>query len=59
MPYEDRTLVMEALWEIVLADGIRDAEEDAMLRMVASLLGVEDQDSAIIRQRVEARLKPA
>ncbi len=59
VPYEDRTLVMEALWEIVLADGIRDAEEDAMLRMVASLLGVEDQDSAIIRQRVEARLKPA
>jgi uncharacterized tellurite resistance protein B-like protein len=56
VPYEDRTSVIEALWEIVLADGIRDAEEDALLRMVASLLGVEDQDSAIIRQRVEARL---
>lgn len=56
VPYEDRTSVMEALWEIVLADGVRDAEEDAMLRMVAPLLGIEDQDSAIIRQRVEARL---
>lgn len=56
VPYEDRTSVMEALWEIVLADGARDVEEDAMLRMVAPLLGVEDQDSALIRQRVEARL---
>ena len=56
VPYEDRASVIEALWEIVLADGVRDAEEDAMLRMVAPLLGVEDQDSAIIRQRVEARL---
>ena len=59
VPYEDRTSVMEALWEIVLADGIRDAEEDAMLRMVAPLLGIEDQDSAIIRQRVEARITKA
>ena len=59
VPYEDRTSVIEALWEIVLADGTRDAEEDALLRMVAPLLGVEDQDSALIRQRVEARTKPA
>jgi uncharacterized tellurite resistance protein B-like protein len=59
VPYEDRTSVMEALWEIVLADGIRDAEEDAMLRMIAPLLGVEDQDSALIRHRVEARLSKA
>ena len=45
------------MWEIVLADGARDAEEDALMRMVAPLLGVEDQDSALIRQRVEARLE--
>ena len=56
VPYEDRTSVMEALWEIVLADGVRDAQEDALLRMIAPLLGIEDQDSALIRQRVEARL---
>lgn len=56
VPYEDRTSVIEAMWEIVLADGTRDAEEDALLRMVAPLLGVADQDSAILRQRVEARL---
>jgi uncharacterized tellurite resistance protein B-like protein len=57
VPYEDRESVIEAMWEIVLADGTRDAEEDALLRMVAPLLGIEDQDSALIRQRVEARLK--
>ena len=57
VPYEERAGVIEALWEVVLADGERDAEEDALLRMVAPMLGVTDQDSAIARQTVEARLK--
>ncbi|MBE3636939.1 tellurite resistance TerB family protein [Mangrovicoccus algicola] len=54
--YEDRERVMEALWEVVLADGARDDEEDALLRMVANFLGVNDRDSALARQRVERRL---
>lgn len=54
--YEDRSPIIEALWEVVLADGARDPEEDALLRMVAPLLGITDQDSALARQRVEARL---
>lgn len=53
--YEERTGVVEALWEVVLADGIRDHEEDALLRLVANLLGVNDRDSALARQRVEQR----
>lgn len=57
VPYEEREAVIEALWDVVLADGERDHEEDALLRMVAPLLGVTDQDSALARQRVEARLK--
>ena len=52
--YEDRLAVIEALWQVVLADGERDAEEDALLRMVAPMLGVSDQESALARQRVEA-----
>ena len=56
VPYEDRAGVIEALWDVVLADGERDEEEDALLRMVAPMLGVTDQDSALARQRVEARL---
>lgn len=50
--YEDRIAVIEALWQVVLADGVREAEEDALLRLVASLLGIEDRDSALARQRV-------
>ncbi|KMW60744.1 hypothetical protein AIOL_000909 [Candidatus Rhodobacter oscarellae] len=53
--YEERLGVIEALWEVVLADGIRDDEENAMLRLVASLLGVNDLDSNMARKRVEAR----
>lgn len=50
--YEDRLAVIEALWSVVLADGARDDHEDALLRMVANLLGINDRDSALARQRV-------
>ena len=50
--YEERLAVIEALWIIALADGERDAEEDALIRLVASLLGVTDVDSAKARQKV-------
>jgi uncharacterized tellurite resistance protein B-like protein len=43
---------VEALWQVALADGNRDAEEDALLRLVVSLLGVTDVDSASARRRV-------
>ncbi len=55
VPYVDRVGVIEALWAVVLADGTRADEEDALLRMTASLLGVNDRDSGLARQRVEAR----
>ncbi|KIC21703.1 tellurite resistance TerB family protein [Leisingera sp. ANG-Vp] len=54
--YEDRTGVIEALWQVALADGHRDANEDALLRLSASLLGVSDIDSAQARKRAEAAL---
>jgi uncharacterized tellurite resistance protein B-like protein len=56
VPYEDREGVIEALWEVVLADGVRDHEEDALLRLLANLLGVNDRDSNLVRQRVETRM---
>lgn len=55
VPYEDRAGVIEALWDVVLADGIRDEEEDGLLRLVANLLGVNDRDSALARHRAENR----
>lgn len=52
--YEDRTAVIEALWQVALADGHRDAHEDSLLRLTSSLLGVNDVDSARARQRAES-----
>ncbi|MCE8007962.1 TerB family tellurite resistance protein [Aestuariivita sp.] len=53
VPYEDRRSVIEALWQVALADGERDDAEDAILRLAASLLGVNDRDSALARQRAQ------
>ncbi len=52
--FEDRLAVIEALWAVALADGEREAEEDQILRLVAKLLGINDRDSALARQRIEA-----
>ncbi|MCO6382969.1 MAG: TerB family tellurite resistance protein [Vannielia sp.] len=52
--YEERRKVVEDIWRVVLADGRRDAEEDALMRLVANLLGVNDRDSNIARKAVEA-----
>jgi len=50
--YEDRTELVAAMWQVVLADGVRDVEEDALMRTVVSLLGISDQDSNRIRLSV-------
>ena len=42
--YDERIGVIEALWQVVLADGVREAEEDALLRLVANLLGINDRE---------------
>lgn len=54
--YDDRAAELEALWEVILADGARDHEETGFMRLVSDLLGFSDRDSALARQRVEARL---
>lgn len=53
VPYADRLAVIEALWTVVLADGKRTDEENALMRMVAGFLGIEDMDSHMARKRVE------
>lgn len=53
--YENRLGVIEAMWSVVLADGVRDDHEDALLRLVSNLLGISDRDSARARQRIEAK----
>lgn len=51
VPIEERVGLVEALWSVALADGVRDAAEDRLLRMVASLLGLSDVESAQARRR--------
>ncbi len=55
VPLDDRIAVIEALWDVVLADGHRDEEENSLLRMIAPLLGVNDRESNLARRRVEER----
>jgi uncharacterized tellurite resistance protein B-like protein len=55
VPHEEREWVIEALWQVVLSDGRREHEEDTLMRLVANLLGINDRDCALARQRVEAR----
>lgn len=53
--YDDRIGIVEAMWAVVLADGHRDADEDGQMRLMVNLLGVNDRDSALARQRMAAR----
>lgn len=50
---EDRAELMVALWSVALADGLREAHEDRLMRLVANLLGLTDVDSALARQKAE------
>ena len=47
----DRHDVLGAMWEVAYADGQRSAEEESLVRLVAGLLGVNDRDSGLARQR--------
>lgn len=51
--HDDRMSLMEAMWDVALADGTRDEEEEQLMRLVASLLGITDVESALARRRVE------
>jgi uncharacterized tellurite resistance protein B-like protein len=50
---EDRADLMTALWSVALADGLREAHEDRLMRLVANLLGLSDVESALARQKAE------
>lgn len=57
VPHEDRMSLMEALWSVALSDEDRDPREDAMIRVTADLLGINDRDRAIARQNIEKKDK--
>ncbi|MFN3972251.1 MAG: TerB family tellurite resistance protein [Gemmobacter sp.] len=51
IPLEERVGLLEAMWSVVLADGVRDDDEDRLMRLVANLLGLSDVESAQARRR--------
>ena len=55
VPLEERVELVEILWSVVLADEDRDHDEDAQMRMIVNLLGINDRDSALARQRAAAK----
>jgi uncharacterized tellurite resistance protein B-like protein len=55
IPYEERAAVIEAMWRVVLADGEREMHEEALMRRVTDLLGLDPRDSIDARKRVEGR----
>lgn len=56
VPLEERYGVIEALWEVIYADGEREVHESALVRKLAGLLYVPDRDAGIARRRVAERL---
>jgi len=55
IPYEERAAVIEAMWRIVLSDGAREMHEEALMRRVTDLLGLDPRDSIEARRKVEGR----
>ncbi len=51
----ERLQLIEMLWEVVYADGRMDDLEANLLRRVAGLLGISDQETGLARQRIAAR----
>jgi uncharacterized tellurite resistance protein B-like protein len=53
IPHEDRVAIIEELWGIVLADGVRDPNEDTLMRQIVDRLGLSPMDSALARQKTQ------
>ncbi|MGE0596864.1 MAG: TerB family tellurite resistance protein [Hyphomonadaceae bacterium] len=56
IPHEERAAVLEALWRVVLADAHREMHEDALMRRITDLLGLDSRDSVEARRRAQAAL---
>jgi uncharacterized tellurite resistance protein B-like protein len=54
---EDRVQILEMMWEVAYADGTLDPQEDALLRRIAGLIHVSDQERGLARQRALEKLR--
>lgn len=53
---EQRTDIIQMMWEVAYADGVLDPHEDALLRQIAGLIHVPDRDRGVARQRALERI---
>lgn len=53
IPIEDRIVIIEELWGVILSDGVRDPHEDSLMRQIVDRLGLSPMDSALARQKVQ------
>lgn len=53
---DEKQHLMELLWRVVLADGVIDDHEHALMRRLAGLIHVSDGDSARARNRAREAL---
>jgi uncharacterized tellurite resistance protein B-like protein len=51
---EHKTMLVELLWRVVLADGVVDDYEANLIRRVAGLIHVSDAEAGAARKRAEA-----
>ena len=52
----DRSVILEMVWMVVLADGSLDAHESQLMRRLAGLLFVDDVESGMAAKRARHRL---
>ena len=51
---EHKTMLIELLWRVVLADGVVDDYEANLIRRVAGLIHISDAEAGAARKRAEA-----
>ena len=55
IPYDEREMLIEQLWSVVLDDDYRTPEENKFMRVLTHLFGISDVNSAKARSRVLAK----
>lgn len=54
LPHERKVQVVEMLWQVAYADGVKDMHEEYLVRKIADLLHVSHRDFIRTRHKVEA-----
>ena len=56
LSYEQRMDIILICWQVLMVDGIEDQLETSTVRTLSTLLGLEDKDFIMIRNRVKDSL---